>query len=509
MRKILALLLLLTMPLLPSAALAAGPCSILRTWNTNDQLTAPDLTNSFTQVGVTNMIATCVDNLSQSVSTMQTTRDPYPAQVESLASTLAGEIQSLRFMFTKSLGFSQWYKYTDPMVLGSAAPTGTNVAGSATTIQGGAGTGSGVGGNLLGKVAYPGSSGSNANTQSTVVTVLGTNNQASGTGSMVQVTPTINQSGTAGYDALLINATETATGSGAKNILHGQVGGVDKFIIDNTGAVTAGTWKSTALTPQYGGGQNQGRLQFNSTTQIKFCPYNGSAIVINGATQQIPAGCVLAANTSIFIDGSSGQNLAASTTYLVYVFMNSGTMTIDYSTTGHATSATAGNVGTEIKTGLDTRSLVGMVRTNGSSQFELDATLAGVISWFNRRTIIFETGLFSSTTTSLTPVEVNSSLRVNFITWNDEYSSCWVHGFTSNNTAGDGTVNGIGLDNAAALGNYTEIVANANSGGLGVPLFADSVGSFSEGVHFCTPTYEAVSGGTVTENAWTTFQIRG
>lgn len=50
------------------------------------------------------------------------------------------------------------------------------------------------------------------------------------------ISPIINQSGTAGYTALLINPTETATGSGAKRLISAQVGGVDRFVVDNTGA---------------------------------------------------------------------------------------------------------------------------------------------------------------------------------------------------------------------------------------------------------------------------------
>jgi hypothetical protein len=49
----------------------------------------------------------------------------------------------------------------------------------------------------------------------------------------------INQSGSAGYTALLINPTETATGTGLKTLIDAQVGGVSKFKVDNAGYVTA------------------------------------------------------------------------------------------------------------------------------------------------------------------------------------------------------------------------------------------------------------------------------
>lgn len=56
---------------------------------------------------------------------------------------------------------------------------------------------------------------------------------------MVAVQPTISQSGTAGYTALFINPTETTTGSGAKNLIDAQLGGVSKFTVDSQGNVTA------------------------------------------------------------------------------------------------------------------------------------------------------------------------------------------------------------------------------------------------------------------------------
>jgi hypothetical protein len=69
--------------------------------------------------------------------------------------------------------------------------------------------------------------------------VAGTHTQSSGLHIATQLNPTINQTSTAGYTALLINPTETATGSGAKNLIDAQVGGTSKFKVTNTGAVSA------------------------------------------------------------------------------------------------------------------------------------------------------------------------------------------------------------------------------------------------------------------------------
>jgi hypothetical protein len=68
----------------------------------------------------------------------------------------------------------------------------------------------------------------------------GTWNAASGVNPIQQISPTISQSGSAGYTALLVNPTESTTGSGAKLLADLRVGGVSKFSVSNTGrTVTA------------------------------------------------------------------------------------------------------------------------------------------------------------------------------------------------------------------------------------------------------------------------------
>ena len=68
-----------------------------------------------------------------------------------------------------------------------------------------------------------------------------THNASSGTDSVLNISPTYNQSGTAGGTDLLVNRTETAIGSGDQNLMDLQVGGTSKFKVDNAGnAVMSG-----------------------------------------------------------------------------------------------------------------------------------------------------------------------------------------------------------------------------------------------------------------------------
>lgn len=62
---------------------------------------------------------------------------------------------------------------------------------------------------------------------------------SSGVQTFARIAPVINQSSTAGYTALLINATQTATGSGAKLLFNAQVGGVSQFSVSNAGVITS------------------------------------------------------------------------------------------------------------------------------------------------------------------------------------------------------------------------------------------------------------------------------
>lgn len=87
---------------------------------------------------------------------------------------------------------------------------------------------------------------------------------ASGINASLSVTPTISQSGTAGYTALHINPTESTVGSGTKNLISAEVGGSSKFAVSNAGTVmladaanvtvgsTTGTKIGTATTQKIG-----------------------------------------------------------------------------------------------------------------------------------------------------------------------------------------------------------------------------------------------------------------
>ena len=244
-----------------------------------------------------------------------------------------------------------------------------------------------------------------------------------------------------------------------------------------------------ALQAQGGG---SGLLTYVSATQIKFAPYNGSFIRIEGEWATIPSGGITAANTSVYVNGVASQNLAGSTNYFVYLFDNAGTPTIDFSTTGHVTSATAYNVGTEIKSGTESRSLIGYIRTNASAQFVDAAGSRFVRSWFNRNVerlgmAIGRGTQFTTTSTSF----VTLAMLVDFLTWEDEIVTVSLAA-NAFNTAGNAWATTFWWDGAATSANHGAY-ASDGSGNWTANSYAESK-MLTEGYHTVTPAVRNVSG---------------
>lgn len=106
--------------------------------------------------------------------------------------------------------------------------------------------GSSVSGGTDNEILYVDGSGNLA--QSTALTFSGTTtgilptlSASSGNQQVLSITPTVNQSGTAGYTGIFTNITESATGSGLKQLVDLQVGSVDLFQIDHLGQITSTT----------------------------------------------------------------------------------------------------------------------------------------------------------------------------------------------------------------------------------------------------------------------------
>ncbi|USN96731.1 MAG: hypothetical protein H6797_00830 [Candidatus Nomurabacteria bacterium] len=147
------------------------------------------------------------------------------------------------------------------------------VAGSVSGLYLSATTGVGT----LGAVRVLSSTGANGLAQ---LGVNGNQTASSGTQFGIAITSNINQSSTAGYTALLVNPTETATGSGTKRLIDAQVGGTSKFVVDNAGNVTLGSTTiaagPTPLNVSLGG--SYGNSTAGSSNNMKLALYNDSSV---------------------------------------------------------------------------------------------------------------------------------------------------------------------------------------------------------------------------------------
>lgn len=100
--------------------------------------------------------------------------------------------------------------------------------------------------------------------------------------------PQIAQTGTAGYTVLKIVASESTTGSGAKNLIDLQTGAGSKFSVDNTGIVTFKNASpfATSVALTNGAGVAAGTL---TNAPVVGNPSKWIPINDNGTTRYIPA----------------------------------------------------------------------------------------------------------------------------------------------------------------------------------------------------------------------------
>ena len=158
------------------------------------------------------------------------------------------------------------------------------------------------------------------------------------------------------------------------------------------------------------GQPGQCKFVYVGTNQCLLRPWNGSLLKINGGLYQIP-------NAGVSINTAG---MVVGTLYFVYAYISGGSIALELSTTGYQTSTTAGNAGTVIKSGDDTRTLVGMVMSNGGFVNSLNIVL--VRSWFNEAGITFDGGSGSNVniTSVGTWVEIHSNARCYLLLWYGE-----------------------------------------------------------------------------------------
>ena len=219
------------------------------------------------------------------------------------------------------------------------------------------------------------------------------------------------------------------------------------------------------------------QLQYNSGSQISLASRGGGWLWINGFNYLVSAPTL------------SNSGLGNNATLYVYAFISGGNVAIEAVATGY--TANSGN-GIPQKAGDPTRTLVGLLQTTASGQFNQPQ----VISYYQRRNLTASTGTFVGTTASATPVELNSAFRALFCTWGDEVTTGTIFASGRNSLAGDGGIVSYFADElgqTSAAGQFTSSVA-----GTSQTTAATGSTNLADGCHRGEIYGAAFSGGTAT-----------
>ncbi|MCE5211861.1 MAG: phage tail protein [Deltaproteobacteria bacterium] len=93
----------------------------IKVWLDGEILTASDLNAEFDNALASSLTPDTLDDVSGNLVEMQAVADPYPAGAASLATTMRGEIQRLRYLLKQITGKSEWYIDPDTTLTAIAA----------------------------------------------------------------------------------------------------------------------------------------------------------------------------------------------------------------------------------------------------------------------------------------------------------------------------------------------------------------------------------------------------
>ena len=282
--------LLIASLILPDRAHAVGNCAVFRSWSTGDTVTAADLNASFLQAATTNGTPTCVDDYSTDLAQMRLNTSPGGVGSESLATSLAGELERLRYVVKNVFGWAQWYSLSD-IDLGSKNVTTTGTitgagfgGGTVTVANGGTGrttltSGSYLKGNGTGQVSLqaapiPVADGGTGATTLTSGAYL----KGAGTSAITaQATPIPVADGGSGAATLTSNgilygngtSAVQATSQGAANTVLTANAGAPSFSTNPTVTSLTTTAATTAGTLTVGGGASVTKI-LSATASLDF-----------------------------------------------------------------------------------------------------------------------------------------------------------------------------------------------------------------------------------------------
>lgn len=228
----------------------------------------------------------------------------------------------------------------------------------------------------------------------------------------------------------------------------------------------------------------QCRFEYVSSSVCRLSRFNGRWLLIDGEPQEIP---------SAGVDIAPAALASNDTTYYVYAYMSSGTMTLEASATAPAADSTTG---VRIKTGDSTRTLVGQIRKT-SSVFVFSAAVQYVTSYFNRRQrVAFYSGSAAAFTSGSFASYDGATAHCYILTWADETVAVTAHlsGYqNSGSPAYFGLV--IAIDGTGVTaGNYANPMDSGSSSNVTTSIHYGA--ALADGMHYFA-AFSAVNTGQV------------
>jgi hypothetical protein len=298
------------------------------------------------------------------------------------------------------------------------------------------------------------------------------------------------------------NLLDLGSGGGI-HLTSGVPSSTSNALYNNSGSLA---WNGALVISSAGRLQCGATCTGGGTTSLSYCPYKGNVkTTASQGNYTIPSGCLTATTTSMYVGGVGSTSLSANTLYYIYLWNNSGTWVLDAETGGHAADS---STGIEIKSGDNTKTLVGMVHTNGSKTVATGGTTTTgfidtntVATWDNRIPTATTCGFTATRTASnhSSFAEVNSENRCYFMSWGDaaQFSSSLM-GYGSTTSCAVETaifIDSVSGADPVQLSTYTP--------GNQISVLTSGTATTTEGYHFtilgalapstCTSTY--VTGG--------------
>ena len=233
--------------------------------------------------------------------------------------------------------------------------------------------------------------------------ITGTQTQSSGLYSGLGIAPTINQSSTAGYTALLVNPTETTTGSGSKLLADFQVGGATKAAISNTGYLGIGAVATYPIDIQLALAQQQ--IKSTTGTNYVITRYNNTGGDFYVGRESSTGGAVLAGTTaySAVLASGGAYSMHFGTNNTIGLTISSAqVVTIPNNSiiTANAITATANAATIPVTKGRN------IVTNNSAATLTITLTTSGAV---NMQTVIVQILDFSAAAQTLTFVNTENS----------------------------------------------------------------------------------------------------